>query len=240
MAGEARATALLAAAHATQGFLPEDEAMALHEAAARAARASLGPLVEIGSYLGRSALFIAAAIAASGTDTLLYSVDHHRGSEEMQAGWEHHDASLVDASGQMNSLGRFRTGLENAGATDLVIGVLGDSARIAAHWPGSVGLVFIDGGHGDAIEWADYVGWTPHLPVGGRLVIHDVFEDPRDGGRSPYRCYRDALDSGAFEEEDEVSCASLRVLIRRVPGANTEAVGPPTSTSAASTTAAAE
>jgi MMP 1-O-methyltransferase len=237
---EDRAAALLAVARATEGFLPEDEAMALYEAALRAARAELGPLVEIGSYLGRSALFIAAAISASGVDAVLFSIDHHRGSEEMQAGWEHHDASLVDQSGQMDSLGRFRDRLEAAEATNRVIVVVGDSARVAAHWHGPIGLAFIDGGHGESVEWADYVGWSPHLPVGGRLVIHDVFEDPRDGGRPPYLCYRDALSSGAFVEEDDVSCGSLRVLIRRATGANTVAVGPPASTSAASTTAAAE
>lgn len=215
---------VLMAAQATPGFLDEREGMALVTAAEVATRRGLGPLVEIGAYLGRSSLFLAAgllrALEGGAPPCILLSVDHHRGSEEMQAGWEYHDASLVDpATGQMDSLPRFRANVWGAGAEDVVVAVVGDSARIAAALTGPVGMVFIDGGHGAEVAWADYRGWTPRLVPGGLLAIHDVFADPRDGGRPPYECYRAALDSGEFEELEGAGCLSLRVLTKRSPTA---------------------
>ncbi|HXZ82604.1 MAG TPA: class I SAM-dependent methyltransferase [Acidimicrobiales bacterium] len=214
-----RAQALLDWARATEGFLPLDEAMALFAVAARALRTGTGPLIEIGSYLGRSTLFLAAAIAAEGaTPTVVFSVDHHRGSEEMQPGWPDHDPALVDpGTGRMDTLRHFRARIEQADAEDLVVGVVGDSARVAANWSTPACLVFIDGGHGATTCWADYRGWAPKIAPGGFLVFHDVFADPRAGGRPPYECYRDALTSTRFVEDASAGCRSLRVL-RRADG----------------------
>ncbi|MGD0219900.1 MAG: class I SAM-dependent methyltransferase [Acidimicrobiales bacterium] len=211
-----RTETLLAAARATPGFLPVDEAMALFAAAVRALASAPGPLVEIGSYLGRSTLFLAAAIAAADAAPLVvYGVDHHRGSEEMQAGWPDHDPALVDpATGRIDSLARFRARIERAGAEDLVVAVVGDSARVAANWSTPAALVFIDGGHGASPCWADYRGWAPHVAPGGFLVFHDVFADPAEGGRPPYECYLDALGSALFTEDTAAGCGSLRVLAR--------------------------
>ena len=215
-----RSATVLAAAHATPGFLDQREGMALFAAAEVAAQRGLGPLVEIGAYLGRSTLYLAAGLIAAlehgAPPSILLSIDHHRGSEEMQAGWEHHDATLVDpATGRMDSLPRFRANLWRAGAEDIVAAVVGDSARVAAALSGPVGMVFIDGGHGANVAWADYRGWTPRLAPGGLLAIHDVFPDPADGGRPPYECYCAALDSGEFEELEDARTLSLRVLTRR-------------------------
>jgi hypothetical protein len=211
-----RSAVLLGAALATKGFLPADEAMALYAVAVRAAASATGPLVEIGAYLGRSTLLLAAALAAAGTaGSVVYSVDHHHGSEEMQAGWPDHEPSLVDPrTGRMDSLGAWRRAIEMAGAEDLVVGVVGDSARVAANWSTRAALVFIDGGHGAVPCWADYRGWARHVAAGGFLVLHDVFPDPAEGGRPPYECYLDALGSGRFTEDSAASCRSLRVLVR--------------------------
>ena len=210
-----RTAALLAGAEATPGFLPLDEAMALYAAGRAAARSGLGPLVEIGGYLGRSSLFLAAALVAETSSAVLFSVDHHHGSEELQAGWPDHDPALVDPeTGRIDTLLRFRRAIEGAGAEDLVVAVVGDSAQVAANWRGEVGLVFIDGGHGAAVCWADYRGWAPLVAIGGLLVFHDVFADPRDGGRPPFDCYCDALDSGEFTEDEVAAQGSLRVLVR--------------------------
>jgi predicted O-methyltransferase YrrM len=211
-----RTKALLAAAQATAGFLPIDEAMALFAVAVRALQVGGGPLLEIGSYLGRSTLFLAAAIAAAdATPVVVFSVDHHRGSEEMQQGWPDHDPALVDPrSGRMDSLARFRATIEAARAEDLVVGVVGDSARVAANWTTPLALVFVDGGHGEATCWADYRGWARHVAPGGYLVFHDVFADPRKGGQAPYECYLDAARSSRFTPTPEADCRSLRVLAR--------------------------
>jgi hypothetical protein len=204
---------LLAVARATKGFMPDDEGLALHEAGLQAARTGLGPLLEVGTYCGKSAVYLGAAARTGGT--VLFTVDHHRGSEENQAGWEHHDPEVVDpTSGRMDTLPFFRRTMEAAGLEDVVIGIVGPSAAVAAVWRTPLALVFIDGGHGAEPAWADYRSWVPHLAGGGLLAIHDVFPDPADGGRPPYELYCHALASGQFAET--AACGSLRVL-QRVP-----------------------
>ncbi len=216
-----RAAALLAAARATPGFMPDREGVALHLLARRAARSGLGPVVEVGAYCGRSTLYLVSGVAACADApraARVYSVDHHRGSEEMQEGWPHHDPSLVDpATGRMDSLPRWRRAVESAGAEDLAVAVVGDSRAVASDWRRDASLVLLDGGHADEVAWADYRGWGPHVAPGGWLALHDVFPDPADGGRPPYECYRDALASGELVEEAAASRGSLRVL-RRVAG----------------------
>ncbi len=216
----ARGEALRAWARETTGFLTEPEGEALAASARAAAHLGVGPLIEIGAYQGRSTLYLAAgladALAEGATANLLVSVDHHRGSEEMQAGWPHHDPSLVDPrSGRMDSLPSFRRTIEDALAEDLVVALVGDSARAAGLIAEPVALVFLDGGHGEATQRKDYEAWWPKLAGGGLLAIHDVFEDPRDGGRPPYDCFRDAIDRRGFVEVGALGVASLRVLRRQ-------------------------
>ncbi|MDE0195335.1 MAG: class I SAM-dependent methyltransferase [bacterium] len=188
--------------------MPPDEGLALYEAAMAAPE---GPFLEVGSYCGRSALFIGAAAAERGA--VLFAVDHHRGSEENQPGWEWHEPDLVDPrSGLIDTLPHFRRNVSDAGLEDHVVAVVGDSPRLAALWGTPLAFLFIDGGHGAAAAHADYEGWAPHVVPGGTLAIHDVFEDPADGGLPPYEIYLRALDSGDFTE---TGCTgSLRVLRR--------------------------
>ena len=198
---------------AATGFMPADEGDALYEAAVAAGVAVPGlPLLEVGSYCGRSTVWLGGAARAAGT--VLFAVDHHRGSEENQAGWEHHDTSVVDLrTGKMDTLPRFRDTIHDAGLEDVVFAVVGQSAAVAAHWASPLAFLFIDGGHGDEPARLDYEGWTPHVAVGGTLAIHDVFPDPADGGRPPYeRIYLPAIQSGRFEETSVTG--SLRVLRR--------------------------
>jgi predicted O-methyltransferase YrrM len=188
--------------------MPEDEGDALYDAAL-GADPSLGPFVEVGSYCGRSTVWLGAAARAAGT--ALFTVDHHRGSEENQSGWEHHDPEVVDpATGRMDTLPFLRRTLASAGLEDVVVAVVGQSPVVAAHWGAPLSFLFIDGGHADDVAWADYRGWVPHLAPGGVLAIHDVFPDPADGGRPPYELYRQALTDGFTERS---ATGSLRVLV---------------------------
>jgi hypothetical protein len=143
---------------------------------------------------------------------VLFSVDHHRGSEENQPGWEWHEPDLVDRDvGAMDTLPRFRHTVFDAGLEDVVIAIVGPSPLVAAHWRTPLSFLFIDGGHGVEPARADYAGWTPHVAPGGLLAIHDVFPDPADGGRPPYEeIYLPAVESGRFEEIS--ATASLRIL----------------------------
>ena len=210
---------LLDLARAARGFMPDDEGMALHRLARE--RLPHGPVLEVGTYCGKSSVYLGAAAREVGG--VVFTVDHHRGSEENQPGWEHHDADLVDANtDRMDTLPFFRRTIEDAGLEDVVVGVVGESATVAAYWRTPLSLLFIDGGHGRAPAHADYAGWAPWVTAGGLLAIHDVFPDPADGGRPPYEIYLRALDSGAFADVETVG--SLRVL-RRTSGAAGEGLG---------------
>jgi len=201
---------VLAAFEAATGFMPVDEGLALYAAALEAAGRTGLPPLEIGTYCGRSAILLADAARRSGTVAL--TVDHHRGSEEQQPGWEYHDTTLVDPEvGRMDTLPRFRRTLHAAGLEGHVIALVGRSPQVAAVWGSPLSLVFIDGGHTDEHATGDYLGWAPHLAADGLLVIHDVFPDPADGGQAPYRVYLRALAEG-FEEISVTG--SLRVLRR--------------------------
>ena len=202
-----------AAAEAAKGFMPPAEGEALFETAA--AYAGAGPIAEIGTYCGKSTIYLAAAARAAGQQVI--TVDHHHGSEENQPGWEYHDTSLVDpATGRLDTLPHFRATLAASGLEDQVIAIVGPSAAVSALWRAPLGMLFIDGGHTQAAADADYAGWVPWLAVGGALAIHDVFPNPADGGRPPFVIYQRALASGAFTEVRHTG--SLRVLERTMPG----------------------
>jgi predicted O-methyltransferase YrrM len=197
------------AAEAAKGFMPPPEGEALCSAAAT--YASVGPIVEIGTYCGKSTIYLAAAAEQAGQ--VVITVDHHRGSEENQAGWEYHDTSLVDpAVGLLDTLPTFRSTLAPTGLEPHVIAIVGRSAQVARLWQHQVGMLFIDGGHSEAAATADYEDWVPKITRGGALAIHDVFPNPADGGRPPYQIYLRALASGAFKEVSVTG--SLRVLER--------------------------
>jgi predicted O-methyltransferase YrrM len=206
-------TELRHAAEAADGFMPPAEGLALFDAAAR--YAARGPVLEIGSYCGKSTIYLAAAARGAGQPVI--TVDHHRGSEEHQPGWEYHDPALVDAAtGRLDTLPRLRATLAAAGLEDDVVVVVGRSADVARLWRTPLGLVFIDGGHSEQAAVTDYEGWAPWVAPGGALAIHDVFPDPADGGRPPYLIYTRALKSGAFTEVGVTG--SLRLLERTGTG----------------------
>ncbi len=194
---------------AVKGFLAPEEGALLYRAALTAC--ARGPCLEIGSYCGKSAVYLGTACRARGG--VLFTLDHHRGSEENQPGWAYHDPDLWDEeAGALDTLPHLRRTLRLAGLEEVVIPIVGRSAQVARYWGQALGLVFIDGGHTMAAAAADYRAWTPHLVSGGVLAIHDVFPDPADGGRAPFEIYRQACASGRFEEV--AAEQSLRVLRR--------------------------
>jgi MMP 1-O-methyltransferase len=200
-------------AEAATGFMPPAEGLALYRTAA--AYAPVGPVLEIGTYCGKSTVYLAAAARQAGQAVI--TVDHHHGSEENQPGWEYHDPSLVDSrTGRLDTLPHLRATLGRAGLEEDVIVVVGWSARVARLWATPLGLLFIDGGHTEAAAQADYEGWARWVAPGGALAIHDVFPDPADGGQAPYGIYLRALASGAFTEVAVEG--SLRVLERTSEG----------------------
>ena len=200
----------LKVAEAVKGFLPKNEAAALYDAAV--AVEVDGPLLEVGSYCGKSSVYL--GYAAQSIGRVLYALDHHRGSEENQAGWEHHDPELIDKQkGVMDTLPYFRDAIFAAGLEHVVIALVGHSGVIARNWTTPLSFLFIDGGHGEEPAKADFNGWVPKVKEGGTLAIHDVFPNPKDGGRPPYeQIYLPAIESGNWNEVHVEG--SLRILKR--------------------------
>jgi predicted O-methyltransferase YrrM len=197
-------------AEQARGFMPPAEGLALFEIAREYGRR--GPICEIGTYCGKSAVYLGAAARQAGS--VVFTVDHHRGSEEIQPGWEHHDPELMDPRfGRMDSLPFFRETIASAGLEDEVVAVVGASAIVSRYWRTPLAMLFIDGGHSDEPVTADYEGWAPHVMEGGALVFHDIYPDPADGGQAPYRVYQRALETGKWTERRIEG--SLRVLERR-------------------------
>lgn len=181
----------------TKGFLDPDEGFLLHDCGLIASRQ--GPCLEIGSYCGKSALYLASACKAHGA--VLFSVDHHRGSEEQQPGEAYHDPDLVDAaSGRIDTFRFFRQTLREAGLSDTVVPMVCASAVAARAWSTPLALIFIDGGHSYETVLEDYRLWSPHLIPGGYLLFHDIFEDPAQGGQAPWRVMQQAISSGRFRQ----------------------------------------
>jgi len=210
------AARLFAQAETVTGFMPADEGRALYDAAVRYLGDGTG--VEIGTYCGKSTVLLGAA--ARQTGGVIYTVDHHHGSEEHQVGWEYHDASMVDpVTGLFDTLPRLRHTLDAAGLDDNVVAVVGRSTVVARSWRTPLRFLFIDGGHTEEAAQRDFDGWAHWVEVGGALVIHDVFPNPEDGGQAPYHIYQKALATGNFTEVSVTG--TLRVLQRTAgtPGA---------------------
>lgn len=195
---------------AIKGFLADEEGEALFDYCLAAT--SLGPCLEIGSYCGKSTVYLGLACRQGGRS--LYAVDHHRGSEEHQPGEEYHDRDLYDESvGLMDSFHAFRSTLRAASLEDTVVPLVASSAVAARDWRTPLAMVFIDGGHSMAAAQTDFDSWAHHLVAGGILAIHDIFPDPADGGQAPYTIFRQAIESGLFEALPMVN--TLGVLRRK-------------------------
>ena len=179
-----------------KGFLDELEAQRLFDLACEASR--LGPCLEIGSYCGKSAVFLGTACKSN--NAVLFSVDHHTGSEEQQQGQEYFDPELFDeTTGKVDTLRLFRKTLRVFDLEENVVAVIGRSEIVGRAWNTPLGLLFIDGSHAYESVLTDYQIWAKHLLPGGYLIFHDIFPDPKDGGQAPWRVYCLAVESGDYE-----------------------------------------
>ncbi len=193
-----------------KGFLDPEEGEALYDYCCVAAE--VGPCLEVGSYCGKSTVYLGEACRGAGVT--LFAVDHHRGSEEHQPGEEYHDAELFDESAElMDSFREFRATMRKASLEDVVVPVVASSLVAAQDWRTPLGMVFIDGGHSLEAALIDYRSWAGHIVSGGVLAIHDIFPDPAEGGQAPYEIFKLALASGLFEEVGGVKTLGL---LRRI------------------------
>jgi predicted O-methyltransferase YrrM len=181
-----------------KGFLDPEEGRRLFLLARESSQK--GPCLEIGSYCGKSALYL--GMGCRENKGILFSIDHHRGSEEQQPGEEYFDPDLLDpATGKIDTFPFFRRTLEMFDLLDTVVPIVSPSATVARHWRTPLSLVFIDGSHTFESAFSDFCLWSPHLMKGGFLVIHDIFTDPEKGGQAPYEVFLKALATGEYREE---------------------------------------
>ncbi len=186
-----------AIAKSCKGFLEDDEGLRLYELAREAA--VLGPVVEIGSYCGKSSVYLGCGAREAGG--ALLCIDHHRGSEEHQPGEEYHDPELFDEHvGLLDSLPELRRSIADAGLEDTAVPIVASSPRAAEIVATPVGMVFIDGGHSEEAASTDYESWSGKIASGGILAIHDLFPNPEEGGQAPINIYRRALATELFDE----------------------------------------
>ena len=189
-----------------KGFLEKQEAESLYLFAKK--YSSLGPCLEIGSYCGKSAVYLGAAVKEN--NQILYSIDHHKGSEEQQPGEEFFDPDLLDETGKyINTLPFFLETLDKADLRDNVVPIISTSVEASEVWSEPLAMVFIDGGHSDQAANDDYDVWHPHIIQGGLLAIHDVFPNTEDGGRPPFNIYTKAKENGLFKEVDMINSLAL-------------------------------
>lgn len=189
-----------------KGFMDEEEGECLYQTALKVSH--LAPCLEIGSYCGKSTLYLASACKEN--NSILYAVDHHRGSEEHQPGEEYHDPDLFDDKEQLfDSFREFRKTIRRANLIDAVVPVVAASETASKHWQTPLSMVFIDGGHSFEAALSDYRSWAGHIIKGGILAIHDIFPNPEDGGQAPYDIWKLACASGLFEEVEIVKTLGL-------------------------------
>jgi predicted O-methyltransferase YrrM len=193
-----------------KGFLAADEGAELYRLAKMTA--TLGPCLEIGSYCGKSTVYL--GIACQEQNSVLYAIDHHRGSEEHQPGEEYHDPELFDeAAGLFDSFRAFRSTVHKTGLDKAVVPIVAPSVVASHRWATPLGMVFVDGGHSMEAALNDYRCWAGHIVPGGILAIHDIFPDPADGGQAPHEIFKMATASGLFEE---VSMVNTLGILRRI------------------------
>jgi len=189
-----------------KGFMDKDEAERLYNIALEAAQD--GPVLEIGSYCGKSAYIIGSACKEK--DSILYSIDHHKGSEEQQPGEEYFDPDLFDEKlSRVNTFPVFQETIQQASLEDTVVPVVASSSTAGRMWATPVSMLFIDGGHSFEAVHNDYMTWACHIKTNGFLVIHDIFKDSQKGGQAPWQIYKIALESGDYKELEMIKTLGI-------------------------------
>tara|TARA_B110000305_G_scaffold155163_1_gene171837 strand:+ start:563 stop:1174 length:612 start_codon:yes stop_codon:yes gene_type:complete len=188
-----------------KGFMPSHEGEALASWAEEFSK--IGPLMEIGSFCGKSSIYM--GLEAKKLNQVVYTIDHHQGSEEHQLNEEYFDSEIYDQSlNEVNTFPLFRKNIKLFLLEDTVIPIVSSSENVSKGWNKNLGMVFIDGSHSLKSATLDYESWHSHIVKGGSLVIHDIYEDPNLGGQAPYEIYKRALSEGykLHERVDTIVC----------------------------------
>ena len=188
-----------------KGFLEEEEGIALYEACKNSFKN--GKCVEVGSYCGKSACYIGFACKKVGSK--LFSIDHHKGSEEQQFGEEYFDEEIYDFSKkQVDTLPMFLSNIKKFNLEDYIEPLVMTSIDASYHVPDDLDMIFIDGSHTFESALSDYCHWKPKLRPGGILAIHDIYDTEEEGGQAPKEIFLRALNDG-FKLKERVKSLVL-------------------------------
>ena len=188
-----------------KGFMDPSEGNALYSYAKEFT--SKGDALEIGSYCGKSAVYIGSAVKEN--KQKLYSIDHHKGSEEQQLGEEYFDPDLINKEGDgIDTLPFFLETIRDSSLEGFVIPIVSSSEEAHEDLKINFNMVFIDGGHSFESANNDFLNWESKILTGGSLVIHDIYENPAEGGQAPFEIYKKALQKNfkEYERIDTIVC----------------------------------
>ncbi|HOV03996.1 MAG TPA: class I SAM-dependent methyltransferase [Kaistiaceae bacterium] len=186
------------------GWLDNDEARLLHRLAGECH--AKGRCVELGSYMGRSTVALAAALPEGHT---VLAVDTFRGSPEHQHGEKFFDPATLLPDGSVDTFPVFAANIARAGLGDRVEAWRMETVAAADAFSGSIALLFVDADHAYAAVTADIAAWRRHLAAEAVVVLHDV-----GCWEGPTRCAADLIAAG-FRRLDQAGTA----LALRVPAA---------------------
>ena len=188
-----------------KGFMPQHEGAALAKWAEEFSM--MGPALEIGTFGGKSSLYIATGTSIN--QQLVFTIDHHKGSEEHQTGEEYFDPDIYDPIlGCVNTVPLMQSNLNKFEESKYIVPMIANANALAPIWTIELGLLFIDGSHTEISAQNDYANWNNKIISGGALVIHDIFENPEEGGQAPFLIYQKALMDGfkLYERVDTIAC----------------------------------
>lgn len=176
------------------GWLTELEGAALYHAAMYGP--GEGKIVEIGSFKGRSTVWLAKGSKGIGRERI-YAIDTHLGSLEHRPGGEY--ASHMPPEGTTEFV--FRQNIRVAGVEDWIIPLVMPSGEALRLWRDPIRLLLIDAEHAYETVRNDFIGWQQHVVLGGLVVFHDV--DRWDGSAKvldgPTRVvYEDVTQTGLY------------------------------------------
>ncbi|MCL0091478.1 class I SAM-dependent methyltransferase, partial [Dehalococcoidales bacterium] len=109
-------------------------------------------IVEIGSWKGKSTVWLAKG-AAAGQRNKVYSIDPHQGSE----------AHIHISESEEDTYPAFLANLTKAGIQDIVVPLITTSQQVARWWRRSIGLLWIDGSHNYEDVKRDLFLWKQYL-----------------------------------------------------------------------------
>jgi len=141
------------------GYLTDKEGELLYSLAKNCK--GKGVIVEIGSYKGKSTIWLSRGSKA-GNKIKVYAIDPHRGSPELRE----------KIQGKIWSYEEFKNNIEKAKVSDIIIPIITTSEEAAKYFEEPVELIFIDGNHSYDHIRLDFKLWFPKVVDCGFMAFH--------------------------------------------------------------------